>query len=135
MYTIRKIFKMEFAHQLFDAYSKACCNLHGHSYVCELFLTSETLDETGMVRDFKSVKDQVGEYINSWDHCTVLPDTLPKEYLECIQKYNSKVKIVNYNPTAEAMSKDIYETIKKVIPEVSKVRLHETTTGWAEYSE
>lgn len=39
MFTIRKEFKFEMAHQLYTCYSEACKNaIHGHSYILELFL-------------------------------------------------------------------------------------------------
>jgi 6-pyruvoyltetrahydropterin/6-carboxytetrahydropterin synthase len=134
MYTIRKIFKMEMAHQLFDAYSAACKNcLHGHSYICEIYLKGPQLDETEMLMDFSKVKDKIKDYMDSWDHALVMPTTFPKEYLDILKKYNTKLMLVDYNPTAERMAKEIYFYIKKLLPSLSKVRLHETTTGWAEF--
>jgi len=135
MYTIRKTFKFEMCHQLFNAYSEDCCGQHGHSYICEIYLTSHKLDETGMVTDFKKIKDEIKDYIDSWDHCLVMPNTFPSEYLNMLSKYNKKMKVVDYNPTAENMACEMFKTIKKQIPELKKVRLHETTTGWAEYEE
>ena len=135
MYTIRKLFRFEMAHQLSEAYSTACSEqIHGHSYVCEVFFKGE-LDHTGMIIDFGEVKAKIKDYIDSWDHSLVMPKDMPKEYLECLARFNKNLRIVDYNPTAEAMAKDMYETIKKDIPQVSKVRLHETATGWAEYEE
>jgi len=135
MYTIRKQFKFEMAHQLLQAYSTACSEqIHGHSYLCEVFLASKKLDKTGMVVDFSAVKDKIGDYINSWDHALVMPSDMPNEYLDCLSKFNVNLKIVDYNPTAEAMAKDIFDYIKKQKLPVVKVRLHETTTGWAEYT-
>lgn len=148
MYTIRKQFKFEMAHQLYNAYSTACSKqIHGHSYICEVFFTSSKLDETEMVIDFGKIKALINEYINSWDHCLVMPNTMPKEYLECLALYNENLKIVNYNPTAERMAKDMYEYISVILTnegllhswsnndgiKLKAVRLHETTTGWAEY--
>lgn len=136
MYTIRKQFKFEMSHQLVEAYSCACSDaIHGHSYVMELFLTSDKLDHTGMVMDFGEVKALINDYVDSWDHCLVMSSEFPKEYLEMLGKYNKKMKVVTYNPTAEAMANDMYYYIKDIIPQVSKVRLHETVTGWAEYYE
>ena len=136
MYTIRKLFRFEMAHQLSKAYSTACSEqIHGHSYVCEIFLKSDQLDETGMVVDFGEIKAKIGDYINSWDHSLVMPTDMPSEYLDMLAKYNVKLRKVNYNPTAEAMAKDMYNTIKKDVPQLLKVRLHETVTGWAEYEE
>jgi 6-pyruvoyltetrahydropterin/6-carboxytetrahydropterin synthase len=136
MYTIRKLFRFEMAHQLSKAFSTACSEqIHGHSYVCEVFFRSDTLDDTGMIIDFGEVKAKIKDYIDSWDHSLVMPSDMPEEYLNCLKKFNKNLRIVNYNPTAEAMAKDMYLTIKKEIPQISKVRLHETVTGWAEYED
>ena len=136
MYTIRKQFKMELAHQLTHAFSKCCSSqVHGHSYICELFFTSEELNKDGMVIDFGEVKQRIGKYIESWDHCLVMSSNMSQEYLKTLKKYNKNFKIVNYNPTAENMAKDMFDYVKKYIPELEMVRLYETATGWAEYYE
>ena len=136
MYTIRKQFKFEMAHQLSEAFS-ACCSetIHGHSYVLEVFFTGFRLDSTGMIIDFGEVKDILKSYINKWDHALVMPRDMDDEYLNMLMKYNKKIILTDYNPTAEEMAKDMYYYIKSRIHELSKVRLHETTTGWAEYWE
>ena len=147
MFTIRKQFKFEMAHQLFNSYSAACHeNLHGHSYILELYLTSNSPDETGMVVDFGEVKDVIGDYVNQWDHSLIMPSDFDKEYLDMLAKYTKKFRVVDYNPTAENMAREMFEQINKMLTQyqltknssvvynVAKVRLHETTTGWAEYS-
>ena len=134
MYTIRKVFKFEMAHQLAEAYSRCCkSTIHGHSYILEVYFASKKLDPTGMVIDFGEVKDKIGEYVDSWDHALVMPDTLHPSYLQVLKMNNENLKIVQYNPTAENMAKDIFDYIKKQNLPVVKVRLHETKTGWAEY--
>lgn len=148
MLVIRKQFKFEMAHQLWDSYSAACHeNLHGHSYVLEIYLSADSTDETGMVVDFGEVKDILKDYIDKWDHSLTMPKMFPKEYLDMLSKYTKKFRITEYNPTAENMAEDMYntlndklndyqlETYKKIKWYLYKVRLHETTTGWAEYSE
>jgi len=137
MFTIRKEFKFEMAHRLMSSYSKSCQRIHGHSYILEVFLESETLNEDGMVLDFGHLKDIADDYINSWDHAIVLCQR-DNEY---INKVGDGIKIVSYNPTAEEMARDIYNHIKDKLSNlennnavISKVRLHETRTGWAEYS-
>lgn len=148
MFTIRKQFKFEMAHQLKDSYSAACHeNLHGHSYVLELYFSSENVIKNGMVVDFGEVKDVIGDYVNSWDHSLTMPVFFDKEYLDILGRYTKKMRITSYNPTAENMAKAMFNEITKMINEyqektyrkvewtLSKVRLHETTTGWAEYTE
>ena len=148
MYTIRKQFKFEMAHQLKDSYSAACHeNLHGHSYLLELYFTSEDVDKDGMVVDFGEVKDIIGNYVNEWDHSLTMPIFFSKSYLNMLKKYTKKFRIMLCNPTAENMAKNMYQNINILLNEyamkqkrtlnfkLSKVRLHETTTGWAEYYE
>ena len=137
MFTLRKTFKFEMAHQLINSYTECCHQtIHGHSYVLELFFQSFVLDPTGMVIDFGNISDLVKDYIHkTFDHALIMPESMDKEYLYCLTKYNKKIVIVDYNPTAEEMAKRIYINLKKKITVLCKVRLHETGTGYAEYYE
>jgi 6-pyruvoyltetrahydropterin/6-carboxytetrahydropterin synthase len=136
MYTIRKKFRFEFAHQLDAAFSKCCSEtIHGHSYVLECFFSSRFLDETGMVIDFGEVKEKMKELLEEYDHALIMPNTFSADYLSCLNNWNSKLKIVSYNPTAEKMAEDLYFKIKKILPLIKKVRLHETETGFAEFEQ
>lgn len=146
MHIIRKQFKFEMAHQLKTSYTVGCQNLHGHSYTVEVFLTRPHLDITGMVVDFGKISDLFKNYINDyWDHSLVIPDTFDIEYLTTLKRYNKNVRIVNYNPTAENMAQQMYMFFNEALESeyhisknerfVCKVRVHETVTGWAEYSE
>lgn len=148
MFTIRKQFKFEMAHQLKDSYSAACHeNLHGHSYVLEVYLSSQKVDKYGMVVDFGEVKDVIGDYVNSWDHSLTMPVFFDKAYLDMLKQYTKKMRITSYNPTAENMAKEMFREINSMLKdyqekrygemlwECTKIRLHETTTGWAEYYE
>ena len=134
MFTIRKEMKFEMAHRLVSSFHKPCQRWHGHSYVLELFFRSEELNDDGMVIDFAEVKAKIGDYVDSWDHIMVINKEDPHldKMLETIP---DGIKIVNYNPTAELMAKDMFEYIKDQIPQLYKVRLHETVTGYAEYKQ
>jgi len=143
MYRIRKQFKVEYAHQLVHAFSRVCSDtIHGHSGIIEIFLKSEELNQDGMVIDFGEVKQLIKEYIDSWDHALVISQDMSEEYIEALQ-FNKKLKIVNYNPTAENMAKDIFDNVRRLLEPISirndhwfkleKVRIHETDTGYAEY--
>lgn len=140
MFQIRKQFKVEMAHRLRSAFSKCCTDqIHGHSYIIEVFLKAEQLNVDDMLIDFGELKSIISDYINSWDHALVLPKELPSG--------GSEVKLIrtDYNPTAEAMACDMFSHITYLLKKgehggaqdltVSCVRVHETRTGWAEYSE
>jgi 6-pyruvoyl-tetrahydropterin synthase len=49
----------------------------------------------------------------------------------------SQQKLIQWgvNPTAENMAKFFFERVKESFPELCKVRVHETDTGYAEYKE
>lgn len=129
MYTIRKKFKFEGAHILSDSYSKECQRIHGHSYVVELFLSTEKLNEDGMVIDFKKLKEIVNPIIQQWDHRLLIENGFD----EISYKWTTPVP---FNPTAENMCKYLFDVIDQELPygiEI-KVRIHETDTGYAEYS-
>ena len=50
---IRKLYEFENAHIVRLCGSKRCrTSIHGHSYRCEILLSSNFLDEAGMVYDF-----------------------------------------------------------------------------------
>ena len=144
MYTIRKIYKVEYAHQLKSAYS-ACCHetIHGHSGVIEVFFSSEIPDKNGMVIDFGEVSTLIKKYImDNFDHVLILPDSFNKKYLEYLKRYNKKLIITGFNPTAENFCQWLYWDIFNLIKPLGikrkfffdKVRFHETETGYAEYS-
>lgn len=139
-YTIRKTFRFEAAHRLMDSYSKKCQQVHGHSYKLELFLQSDQLDENEMVVDFGKLRDLLGDILEQFDHRIVLcekdplTDCLP-ENLGCI--------LVSFNPTAEKMADYFFHLLRTEFYQnedlrhiqIKAVRIHETETGWAEYSE
>lgn len=129
MYRIRKIFKFEGAHALTSSYTRECQKIHGHSYKVEVFLQSESLNEDGMIVDFKRLKEGVGHIFDDWDHLLVL-QAGDKRF------GNAGAAFVGFNPTAENMAKHFFRECQKEFgSSISKVRVHETATGWAEYWE
>lgn len=141
MFIIRKKLKFEMAHILRSAYSKACTDsIHGHSYVLEVFLRGEELNEDGMLMDFGEIKDKLKDFVEKFDHALLIPEGMPNDaYWTDIINLNGKTIRTTYNPTAEEMAKSFFDGIKIILDEDShflyKVRLHETETGYAEWSE
>ena len=54
-----------------------CINLHGHSYVLEVVLGSDTLSEQDMVIDFYHVKNALKELIDTIDHSFIIDKADP----------------------------------------------------------
>ena len=59
MYEIKKRVEISAAHRLTLDYESKCTNLHGHNWVIEVYLRSETLDKNGMVMDFMKIKKKM----------------------------------------------------------------------------
>lgn len=147
MYTIRKKYTVEYAHQLKTAYSEGCWKtIHGHSGIVEVLFASDVLDENNMVIDFGHISSMIKMYLMSeYDHALIMPRTMDPEYISTLQKFNAKLFLTDENPTAEYFAKKMFLAIEalveKVIPvenernfHLRAVRFHETDTGYAEFS-
>ncbi len=136
MFTIRKKVRFEMSHILDTSFSECCRQLHGHSYILEVFFESPTLNEDGMVLDFGLIKQYLDMVIKQFDHKMVVSSSHPefKKFIALSRDVKGFV-FVPYNPTAENMAHDIYHMLHMYTNKLTKVRLHETETGYAEYSE
>jgi 6-pyruvoyltetrahydropterin/6-carboxytetrahydropterin synthase len=109
---VTKIFKFETAHQLTDSYSKECQEIHGHSYKLEVTFEGPIDPITGMVIDFKLIKEIVQPIVDYFDHSFFTKENY------------------NQNPTAENMANDIFWKIREETLLIVKVKLWETETGF-----
>jgi len=135
---IRKLFKFEMGHVVRKAYSRRCAkNIHGHSYLLEVFLKGNEVNDAQMVVDFGEVKHHIADFIDSFDHAFCLRN-LPEEaeLIEFACKNFERVIVLPYNSTAEMMAKMFHDVIQKIMPEVTVLKciVHETATGYAEYA-
>lgn len=96
------------------------------------------LNEDGMVIDFGRVKDVVGPLIEAWDHKLIFHDDEEGHKHESAYTdatYTENAIMIPFNPTAENMAKYLYRQVRTSIPEICLVKVHETETGWASYSD
>lgn len=112
--SVTKIVKFEMGHQLTDCYSEACKSPHGHGYRLECTFEGDVHPATGMVMDFKEIKEILQPIIARYDHKFLTAESYGK------------------NPTAENMALDIFQAIRQQTLMITKVRLWETDTGYAE---
>lgn len=107
MYDLTIIAEFEAAHQLPD-YPGKCSRLHGHNWKIEVTVTGRELNQLGMVMDFKDLKSEVGQVIDTLDHY----------YLNDLPAFKE------VNPTAENIAKYIYDALaeKPVFQNNIKVR-------------
>lgn len=106
MISLKVHFELETAHRLFNVntYSEECReNLHGHSYRCdaEISRIDGKLDDSGMICDFKKLKEIVKLLESKYDHSVIIKSDDP--LCESLIKNCKKVNVVEINPTAEWM--------------------------------
>ena len=145
MYIIRKTFKVEYAHQLHDAFTKCCAaTIHGHSGKVEVYFASNELDHNDMVIDFGEVSSIIKNFLeDTLDHALIVPITLDPLYIQCLKDFNEKFVVTDNNPTAEYFAESLYWDIADLLRPIKKknvrtfmlwkIRFHETDTGYAEF--
>lgn len=107
MYYVSKRMEVAFAHRLALSYESPCSSLHGHNAIVTVYCCSETLDEAGMVVDFKQIKQLVAGEL---DHAYI----------------NERL---DFNPTAENLARWICERV----PRCYKVVFQESEGNVAVY--
>ena len=114
--TLTKSFSFDAAHWLptFPEGHK-CRRLHGHTFRVELVVQGEVDRAKGYLVDYGELKRAIQPLEEQLDHH--LLNEIPG--LE--------------NPTAENLSRWIYERIEPTVPLLSAVRVHETCSSGAEY--
>lgn len=140
---IRKQYKFEGAHLVRNCTSSRCReNIHGHSYLVEVFLTSDKLDNGFMIMDFSRLGN-VGKFIDSFDHTYSLWQGESEDFKTFIYRYNKRVAELPVSPSAEGFALLFFYVIDRIIGNLTpvngegqvrlhSVRVHETATGYAE---
>lgn len=99
-----------------------CRNLHGHRWDIEVVFSGIELDEMGMVMDFGEIKNMLREITDEYDH----------HNLNEIPPFDA------INPTAENLSRAIFQDIKKRTPAtitLEEVKVWESPDAWVSFSE
>jgi 6-pyruvoyltetrahydropterin/6-carboxytetrahydropterin synthase len=149
-YRICKTFEIESGHML-SKHPDLCRFPHGHSRKVEFVLEADELDQNEMVCDFKSVKEAMIGFLKAWDHALCVNtqdpqhDVLKKAFGDRI------ISFEKLDPTTEVMARRIHDELKRNLVaymsspsakyplrpsvRVARVRVWETSSSWAEYSE
>lgn len=116
---IRKEFSA--AHRLRE-YQGQCEALHGHNWKVEIFVSSAKLNKTGLVADFRDLKQCLNEVLEELDHA----------YLNELPHFRK------HNPTSESIAKYIFDKLKSKVAKLkvrlSKVTVWESDNANASYS-
>lgn len=114
-----------------------------HSYLIEVEFTANKLDNGGMIVDFGIMKDILKTIIDSWDHTHSIWTKDDPEYIADCKMWSARWIETKLSPSAECMAL-MFLTITDVIikntlfannegnVEVYSVKVHETTTGYAQ---
>lgn len=149
-YRICRIFEIENGHML-SKHPGKCQFPHGHTRRVECVLEATDLDEREMVCDFKVLKLILGEFLDQFDHAMCM-NTDDPAYGIFKERYGDRV--IGYDsqdPTTEVIARDIYLHLKQALRDYGKkptgdfslrgtvkvvsIKLWETSSSWAEYSE
>jgi 6-pyruvoyltetrahydropterin/6-carboxytetrahydropterin synthase len=141
---IRKLFKFEGSHIVRNCSSDRCKkSIHGHSYVVEIKLKSNNIDNGQMVVDFGLLKNQIGVIIDSFDHAYSMWHKESIEYKTFIKNNSARWIEMPVSPSAEMYALMFFAIIKKILEKtefrngekdvsIYSVICHETSTGYAE---
>ncbi|OGW82105.1 MAG: hypothetical protein A3G33_03060 [Omnitrophica bacterium RIFCSPLOWO2_12_FULL_44_17] len=130
-YSVTKTIHFSYGHRLSD-YEGECRNFHGHNGKAEIELSSDSLNQFGMVRDFREVNQVMKAWIDqTLDHKLILWKNDPLAAL--LKQQKEPFYEMETRPTAEAIAKLIYDVaISKGFP-ATRVTLWETETSSATY--
>ncbi len=123
MYELKVTSGFSSAHAL-KGYNGKCENIHGHNWQVELITVSDTLNDIGLVIDFKLLKKYLNEIMELLDH-----------------KFINEIEFLNgLNPSAENIARLIYEEFEKKIEAgkyadvvVKRINVYETASSMASY--
>ena len=112
-------------HYLRNYYGK-CENPHGHNYRVLVTLVGDTLDDSGLLLDFKLLKQVLKPTVEYLDHHMI----------------NDLEPFTTVNPSAENLAKYFFDNTASQLDEMTKGRvrvkdctIYETDTSFAKYYE
>ncbi len=120
MYELKVITHFCAAHQLKEI-KGPCENLHGHNWKIEVHVTSDALNEAGVVIDFGILKKYVNAVVGTLDH----------KFLNDLEPFK------NQNPSSENIARYVAEQLAMLLQEpkikISRITVWESETACATY--
>jgi 6-pyruvoyltetrahydropterin/6-carboxytetrahydropterin synthase len=133
MFTITKEVYFCYGHRLMKHPGK-CRNLHGHSVKASITIKQEQLNDQDMVCDFSDIKACAEQYIDqNLDHNLLLHQDDP--IIPLLKQNNERFMAIPEHPTAEVLSRMIFQHVQQHGFAVEQVILWETTSANAGYRE
>ena len=121
MFEVTIITQFAAAHQLRD-FGSECENLHGHNWKIEVTLAGDTLNDIGLLIDFKEVKKATQRLLKEIDH----------SFLNELDYFKSR------NPSSENIAVYLFEKLSSELNNpsvrVTRVTAWESETACASYA-
>ncbi|MEB3749341.1 MULTISPECIES: 6-carboxytetrahydropterin synthase QueD [Geobacillus] len=124
-YELNKDMHIAAAHFIPHKAAGSCANVHGHTYIVNVTIAGDELDESGFLVNFQTVKKLVHGKL---DH------TLLNDHNDWFDRHDP-----NRFPTTEVVARTIYETIQRYLdtlphkPKCLQVFVRETPTSYVVY--
>lgn len=122
MYELTISTHFDAAHSL-TGYPGECARLHGHTFRVDVAVSGESLNEIGIIFDFKDLKAKVRTILDRFDH----------RHLNEIEPFDKTT------PTAENLARYLYQELSQSgLPEgvrVARVDVWESDSARLSYSE
>jgi 6-pyruvoyltetrahydropterin/6-carboxytetrahydropterin synthase len=132
MYLVTKRIEFCYGHRLLD-YDGICKHPHGHNAVAEIDVRTDALDRRNMVADFSDIKRLVKGWIDQeLDHKMILRQDDP--LVGPLRELGEPMYLLESNPTVERIARLIFEKTQELGFRVVSVRVWETPSSFAAYS-
>ncbi len=138
MFTLVSENSFDAAHFL-HGYNGKCSNIHGHRWrvVVEIFSDklSDDKQTRGMVVDFDTLKEDIKQEVDYFDHSLIIEaGTLKEKTYEALKEEGIRLIELDFRTTAENFSKYFYDRFEKKGYNVKQVSVYETPNNCATYS-
>jgi len=108
-----------------------CFNLHGHTYLCEVQFSFNSMASIGYAIDFKEVKRVGLQWIDdTLDHGMLL-NPKDEEVIELTRKMGSKLWLMSLNgrdkycnPTAELIAQELFLAMEILFEQYDSLKVH-----------
>jgi len=131
MYTVSETVFFCYGHRLLGHEGK-CGHAHGHNGRVEIVVAAEGLDDLGFVADFAALGEAARGWIDAHlDHRMILRRDDP--LVEPLRALGEPLHLMDVNPSAEAIAREIFDAAATRGLRVVEVRLWETEQSVATY--
>jgi len=139
MYRVERRFTLPIGHRL-SLHKGRCSSIHGHNFTILVGVMREELNDDYMVIDFHDLKAVVDGLLDNLDHCLMI-NQADYEIGKELHDMGMRVMMVDYDPTAEKLSEELYHqlkgTLERMYPKVKLeyITVYENENSKATYRE